>query len=140
MRTDTSSWQQYFADASNRAGYNTERRGWASELAAATGVTISVITRWRAGSIPQIDGCRALAAAWGVPILDVIIAAGILTVDEAQWKDRPTPEQQRLANVQAVLDDPNTPPALRDLMSTVLDGISHAATQIGPSEGPEPRP
>ena len=128
MRSYSESWQQYFLDACNRAGYDTHTRGWATRLAADTGLTDSAITRWRSGRIPQVDGCRLLAKAWRVPILDVIVAAGILTADEARWNDRPTPDQQRLANVQAVLDDPDAPPALRKLISAVLDNVGKTET------------
>lgn len=123
---DTTSWSEYFIESSRRAGYTTDRRGWASELASTIGMNASAVSRWRDGQIPGVDACRALANAWNVPLLDVLVAAGILTKDEAQWNDRPT----RLANVQAVLDDPNTAPVMRNLLATVLDDISRAASQL----------
>jgi hypothetical protein len=129
MKPDKDRWQQYFLTASRQAGYDTTNRGWISRLAADLDTTVTVASRWRDGRVPGIDGCRDLARVWGVPILDVMVGAGILTPDEASWADRPTPDQQRLAHVLAVLDDPSTPPMLRNLLATVLDDISKAATQ-----------
>ncbi len=60
------------------------RRGWeVSDLAARAGLSPSVIHRWRKGYRPNLDNARLVAKALGVPILEVLLAAGQLTPDEA---------------------------------------------------------
>jgi transcriptional regulator with XRE-family HTH domain len=55
-----------------------------SELARATGVPDSVISRWRtSGTVPSIAQLRRLQSALQVSLLELVVAAGHLTAKEA---------------------------------------------------------
>lgn len=61
------------------------QRGWeVRELAAAADISPSVVFRWRNGSPPNIKNARAAARALGVPLLEILVVAGIITPDEAR--------------------------------------------------------
>lgn len=77
-------WPDYFLWASKQAGYDTSSRGWTAQLARAIGVGDGTVSRWKdAKAIPDIDSCRKLAVAWRQDVLEVFIAAGHLTRQEA---------------------------------------------------------
>lgn len=61
-----------------------DRREWtAAELARASGLSESVIGRWlKAATLPSVDNARALAIALGRPMLEVVVAVGMLAPDE----------------------------------------------------------
>ena len=79
--------------------------GWSpADLARAAGVSHGRIVDWRdAGATPSIKNARAVAHALGVPLLAALVAASILTPDEAYPDQRPT------------LDDCTTLELLREL-------------------------
>lgn len=57
----------------------------AADLAKATGISNSLISRWlSAGTQPDIPSLRRLAATTGIPLLELMIQAGHITRDEAQ--------------------------------------------------------
>jgi transcriptional regulator with XRE-family HTH domain len=63
-----------------------------AQLARATGISDSVISRWRRDeSAPDLPNLRKLASALRVPLLDLAVAAGHMSPAEARMKDRPDP-------------------------------------------------
>lgn len=61
-----------------------DRREWtAADLARASGLSESVIGRWlKAATLPSVDNARALANALERPMLEVVVAVGILAPEE----------------------------------------------------------
>lgn len=60
-------------------------RDWeVSDLARHAGISASIIHRWRKTYRPNVVNCRAVAQAFGLPVLEVLIVAGIITPDEAR--------------------------------------------------------
>lgn len=54
-----------------------------ADLATAAGLAQSVVSRWRTGRVrPSVDNIRAAAHALRVPVVDGLIAAGILSPDD----------------------------------------------------------
>lgn len=69
---------------------NMERRGWdGAQLARAADVTPSAISRWLSGGTrPTFDKVRQISDAFDVPIITALLAAEIITPEEARV--RPT--------------------------------------------------
>lgn len=83
---DTSGWIGYL----DKAIANARMRP--SDLARATGVSDSVISRWRSGqSVPDVENLRRLSTALRVPLLELLVAAGHISASEARMKDKPAP-------------------------------------------------
>ncbi|MFC9514363.1 helix-turn-helix domain-containing protein [Nocardiaceae bacterium NPDC056970] len=61
-------------------------RGWdAARLAAEAGVTPSIVSRWMSGAHkPTADRVRAVADALDMPVMQAMIAAEIITAEEAK--------------------------------------------------------
>lgn len=61
-----------------------DERSWTpSDLSRAANINRSIIGRWREGAKPEVTTARALATALGRPVLEVLVASGLLTPDEA---------------------------------------------------------
>jgi transcriptional regulator with XRE-family HTH domain len=62
-----------------------DKRDWnATQLATQAGVSQAIVSRWiRNETVPTIDNLRPLAASLNTTLLDLLVAAGILTPDEA---------------------------------------------------------
>lgn len=54
------------------------------QLADTSGISPSVIYRWRHGYVPNIDNARKYARAIGVPLMEVLIASGQVSEEEAR--------------------------------------------------------
>lgn len=67
-------------------------RGWSpSDLARAAGVSQGRIADWRdSGTVPSVKNARVVAHALDLPVLVVLVAAGILTADEVDLPERPS--------------------------------------------------
>lgn len=61
----------------------TERRTSAAELARAAGLDPSVVARWRKGSEPSIENLRRIGRVLGVPLLELMVRARLVTAEEA---------------------------------------------------------
>jgi Uncharacterized Fe-S oxidoreductase len=66
-----------------RAGY----RGPA-DLARASGLDVSVVSRWLRGQRPTLDTLRSVSEPLGVPLLELAVWAGLITADEAGQRAR----------------------------------------------------
>lgn len=64
---------------------NMERKGWdGAQLARAANVTPSAISRWLSGGTrPTFDKVRSISDAFDVPIITALLAAEIITPEEA---------------------------------------------------------
>lgn len=56
------------------------------DLARATGLKRSQFTAWRRGSGITIETARVLAAFFGSPLLEVMVAADLITAEEAELR------------------------------------------------------
>lgn len=119
---DTSGWVSYFSH------WMDERQLSNAALARTTGLNDSAISKWRRGAAaPDVASCRRIAQAIHRPLLEVLVAAGHLSSEEAKLKaPPPTPqrpvseEAARLARLQKVLDDPATPEKVKERLRALL--------------------
>ncbi|WP_410652075.1 helix-turn-helix domain-containing protein [Amycolatopsis sp. cmx-4-54] len=64
-----------------------DERGWKkADLARASGIAESRLSRWMTGGAPSVDNARAVAEAFGRSLLEVLVAAGIITPEESRAK------------------------------------------------------
>lgn len=72
-------FDEYMAAAMRVAGYPSN-----ASLSRASGVATSSMSKWRNGiEQPSVDGLRRLAGVLRVPLLHLIVAAGMMTWEEA---------------------------------------------------------
>lgn len=117
----------------------TNANAWVNQHPAIQGPTVS---RWKTGSVPSLANMRAVADALGVPMIDVLIAAGVLDGDELNRE----PVAPATPSVDVAIEvDPN----LTDLQRRTLRDIlaSLRAVEAGQTErkrgrtiGTEPAP
>lgn len=81
--------------------------GKQSDLAEALGVAPSTVTRWLDGATPSIKHLRNMREQLGIPMTNLLIAAGALTEDDDVQIPAPSPaEAQALITVaEAILSD-----------------------------------
>lgn len=85
-----------------------------ADLKRLTGISDSVISKWRNGlTIPSVENLRLVAPALGMTTRDLVVAAGHMTPDEVGLAEPPEPPKPpaRLATLQ---DDINAQPNLSD--------------------------
>lgn len=84
-RAQASHFWSYLEARMEEAGLST------SDLVRAVGVHRSRLTDWRRGKSLSMDTARALARLFSVPLLEVMVAAGQLTDDEANARPLRSP-------------------------------------------------
>lgn len=85
-RTSLRDWASYL-DASMRGAGLSQ-----AELARRSGLAESMVSRWLRGmNQPDVPNLRRVRPVLGVPMLELLVAAGHLTPDEAALTDRPEP-------------------------------------------------
>jgi transcriptional regulator with XRE-family HTH domain len=63
-----------------------------AELARRSGLAESMVSRWLRGlNQPDVPNLRRMRPVLGVPMLELIVAAGYLTLEEAELRDSPEP-------------------------------------------------
>jgi transcriptional regulator with XRE-family HTH domain len=78
-----------------------DARGWSgADFQRASGLSRTRVTEWRKGASVTVDGARQVAVAFDQPLLTVLVAAGILTSDEAGLRPTAAPSPGDLTNVQ----------------------------------------
>lgn len=77
-------WPEYLEAAMKRARIESN-----AELARRSGVNDSVISRWKSGVVPSLDKIRRVAEALNRPFLEVAVAAGAMTPEEARMTSPP---------------------------------------------------
>ncbi|NUT99683.1 MAG: helix-turn-helix transcriptional regulator [Saccharothrix sp.] len=90
-RRTVSPFWKYLEGRMEAAGLST------SDLVRAVGVHRSRLTDWRRGRSVSVETARALAGLFGVSLLEVLVAAGVINAEEA--------EARPLQEVAAVNDD-----------------------------------
>jgi transcriptional regulator with XRE-family HTH domain len=79
-------WAAYLESAMRSAGLTQ------AELARRTGLAESMVSRWLRGlNQPDVPNLRRVGPVLGVPMLELIVAAGYLTLEEAELRDPPQP-------------------------------------------------
>ena len=95
-----------------------------SELARASGVPDSVISRWRSGaSVPSLVQLRRLQGPLQVPLLTLLVAAGHLSAQEAGAELPPDPEPRPRDTRDAIRRDPGLSDDLRHLLEIQYDAM-----------------
>ena len=79
-------WAAYLESAMRSAGLTQ------AELARRSGLAESMVSRWLRGlNQPDVPNLRRVGPVLGVPMLELIVAAGYLTLEEAELRDSPEP-------------------------------------------------
>lgn len=81
-------WGAYIKEARQK------RRMTGSDLARATGINQSLISRWERDEVaPSVDTLRKVSSALNIPVLELMVAAGLIEPKEARMADRPAPPE-----------------------------------------------
>jgi transcriptional regulator with XRE-family HTH domain len=95
-----------------------------SELARASGVPDSAISRWRTtGTTPTIAQLRRLVGPLQASLLELLVAAGHLTRDEARLREVVTPVRQPRTTAEAIDLDPELPDDLKHLLHVQYEAM-----------------
>lgn len=88
-----------------------------SDLARASGVPDSAISRWRtSGTMPSLGQLRRLVEPLQAPLLELLVAAGHLTAEEAQLREIAPPVRQPRGTRDAISIDPDLSEDLKHLL------------------------
>ena len=102
-----------------------DARGWTgADFQRASGLSRTRVTEWRHGKGVTVDGARAVAKAFGQPLLTVLVAAGIITAEEAKLRAAAAPSPTQLTDDQLV----------GELMRRVKEGRDEQAITQGQIE------
>lgn len=105
---DTQDFGDYLKRAMDAAGLSI------ADLKRLTGISDSVISKWRNGqTIPSVENLRLVAPALGMTTRDLVVVAGHMAPEEVGLKEPPPPPKPpaRLATLQ---DDINAEPNLSE--------------------------
>ncbi|NUT46613.1 MAG: helix-turn-helix transcriptional regulator [Saccharothrix sp.] len=72
------------------------------ELTEKTGFDRSRLTAWRKGERPTLDTARVVAKAFGMTPLEVMVAAKLITAEEAELRGVSSPDPAALTDQQLV--------------------------------------
>ncbi len=110
--TPDADWAAWLARRMRQLGFDAN-----SELARATGVPDSAISRWRtSGTIPTIGQLRRLVTTLQAPLLELMVAAGHLTEAEAELREVTAPVREPRSTSEAIDLDPELPDDLKHLL------------------------
>jgi transcriptional regulator with XRE-family HTH domain len=113
------SWDDYLRHAMALAHVQN-----AAELSRRSGISESQISRWlKNRGAPDVETLRKVARVLNRPLLEVVVAAGHLTPDEARMKDAPTiPEPASVRDT--LLADPALSAAGRAMLLAAYDAAT----------------
>jgi transcriptional regulator with XRE-family HTH domain len=95
-----------------------------SDLARATGVPDSVISRWRtSGTTPSIAQLRRLQSALQVSLVELLVAAGHLSAEEARITSFTQPERVSRGTRDAIRHDHELDGELKHLLEVQYDAM-----------------
>lgn len=85
-------------------------------------VKLGVVARWLrgVGEAPSIPKLRAVGELLGIPLLEMQVAAGLITAAEAGFEDDPSPPPPRPTLEDLVRASPDYSPEMKDAMSALL--------------------
>lgn len=100
--------------------HDTNQNAWCDQH---PGIQAPTVSRWRTGTEPRLSALRDVADALGRPLLEILVAAGILTPEEAGGYVVPAPE---VPSIDAAIKlDPNLSDlqrrTLRDILKSLRD-------------------
>lgn len=112
-------WADWLTERMRATGFGSN-----SDLARATGVPDSVISRWRtSGTTPSIAQLRRLGDALQVSLLELLVAAGHLTADEAGVTAFTVPVRVARSTLEAIRDDPALDDDLKHLLTLQYEAM-----------------
>jgi len=81
-----------------------------------------VVYRWLRGEgqAPTIAKLRPVAKLLGIPLLEMMVAAGLITAAEAGFEDDPKPPPPRPTLEELVQESPDYSPEMKNAMSALL--------------------
>lgn len=130
-------WAEWLGERMRVLGYEGN-----SDLARATGVPDSVISRWRTtGTTPSIGQLRRLQSALQMSVVELLVAAGHLTADEAGVTSFTVPARVFRGTRDAIDQDQELDDDLRHLLQVQYDAmlaIARARTLTPPHAVGEP--
>ena len=107
-----SAWGSFLGRRMRESGLDTNR-----DLARASGVPESVISRWRnQGVTPSVEQLRRLREPLEITILELLVAAGYLTAAEAALPQPVIAPPRRGGVADAIAEDPALPEGLRRVL------------------------
>lgn len=123
-----SGWPQWLGERMRLLGFRTS-----SELARAAGTPVSVISRWRSGSTsPSLVQLRRLQGPLHATLLELLVAAEILTAEEAQLRTLPEPPAPAYDVRESLRRDPTLTEDLRRVLELQYDALlALAAARAG---------
>ncbi|HVQ93306.1 MAG TPA: helix-turn-helix domain-containing protein [Mycobacteriales bacterium] len=87
-------WAAYLESAIRSSGLTQ------AELARRSGLAESMVSRWLRGlNQPDVPNLRRVRPVLGVPMLELLVAAGHLTLEESQLRDTPEPPAPVLVGI-----------------------------------------
>jgi hypothetical protein len=108
-----------------------------SDLARATGVPDSVISRWRtSATTPSIGQLRRLQSALQMSLVELLVAAGHLTADEARVTSFTVPQRLSKGTRDAISQDQELDDDLRHLLEVQYDAMLAIARARTPTPTP----
>jgi transcriptional regulator with XRE-family HTH domain len=93
-----SSWSDFVQKQMDDRGMST------GELTEKTGFDRSRLTAWRKGERPSLDTARVVAKAFGMSPLEVMVAAKLITAEEAELRGVSTPDPGDLTDQQLLAE------------------------------------
>lgn len=112
-------WADWLAERMNATGFGSN-----SDLGRATGVPDSVISRWRtSGTTPSIAQLRRLCPALQVSLLELLVAAGHITAEEAGVTGFTPAVRVARSTQDAIRHDPTLDDDLKHLLSLQYDAM-----------------
>lgn len=127
-------WADWLAARMKAVGF-----GANSDLARATGVPDSVISRWRtSGTTPSIGQLRRLQSALQVSLVELLVAAGHLSAEEARVTSFTPAERVTRGTRDAIRHDAELDDELKHLLEVQYDAMLALARARNPTPDGSP--
>lgn len=113
------SWSTWLGERMARLGFESN-----SDLARASGVPDSAISRWRiSGTIPTVVQLRRLCEPLQATIVELLVAAGHLDANEADLRVVSAPVRSPRSTREAIRIDPELTDDLKQLLEAQYDAM-----------------
>ncbi|GAB2690694.1 hypothetical protein [Thalassiella azotivora] len=112
-------WASWLGDRMEAVGFASN-----SDLSRASGVPDSAISRWRtSGTTPSVAQLRRLVGPLQATLLEMLVAAGHLTSDEAGLREVTPPVRRPPTTREAIEADAGLPDDLKHLLAVQYDAM-----------------